>query len=138
MLLLAGCSSAGPTVATGPVDVAVTGVAAPQCGLLVAALPATLGALSRRSVTGEVGRTAAWGDPAVTLVCGSAEANPAADQVQLGPKEGGIVTFAVHDVGPATAFTTVGLPVPVTVTVPDAYDSTLLVPITGVLLAVDR
>ena len=138
MLLLAGCSSGGPAAATGPVDVVAVGVSGPQCGPLVAALPATLAALSRRPVTGEVGRTAAWGDPAVTLVCGSPEANPAAEQVQLGPKEGGIVTFAIHDVGPATAFTTVGLPVPITVTVPDAYDSTLLVPITVVLLAMDR
>jgi len=138
VLLLAGCSSAGPAAATGPVDVVAVGVSGPQCGPLVAALPATLGALSRRPVTGEVGRTAAWGDPAVTLACGSPEANPAAEQLQLGPKEGGIVTFAIHDVGPATAFTTVGLPVPITVTVPDAYDSTLLVPITVVLLAMDR
>ena len=45
------------------------------------------------------------------------------------------MTFGVDDVGAANAFTTVGLPVPVTVTVPDAYDSTLLVPLTSVLLA---
>jgi hypothetical protein len=48
------------------------------------------------------------------------------------------VTFGVLDLGPATAFTTIGLPVPVTVTIPDAYDSTLLVPVTGPLLTTDR
>lgn len=117
----------------------VPGAAPELCGRLTAALPAVLGdGLAQRPVTGDPTRTAAWGDPPVTYVCGSAPADPTAEQVQLGPPEGGIVTFAIDDVGPATAFTTVGLPVPVTVTVPDAYDSTLLVPVTSALLALDR
>ncbi len=72
----------------------------------------------------------------MTYACGSAPPDPNAEQVQLGPPSGGLVTFAVDDVGAATAFTTVGLPVPVTVTVPDAYDSQLLVPISRALLEV--
>ncbi len=114
---------------------------AARCAALVAALPATLGQdrkLQRRATTGGAGLTAAWGDPAVTLACGTAPADPAAEQVQLGPSAGGIVTFGIRDLGPATAFTTIGLAAPVTVTIPDAYDSTLLVPVTGPLLATDR
>lgn len=120
---------------------APTGIAAPAqgvCDRVAAALPVTLGdRLARRPVTGSAQLTAAWGDPAVTLVCAGAVADPAAEQVQLGPPEGGLATFAIHDVGAATAFTTVGLSVPVTITVPDAYDSTLLVPVAGVLLRLD-
>jgi len=115
---------------------------AERCTALIAALPPTLGQdrkLPRRVTTGgAAGRAAAWGDPTVTLVCGTPPADPTAEQVQLGPPDGGIVTFGIQDLGPATAFTTVGLAVPVTVTVPDAYDSTLLVPVTGPLLAADR
>ncbi len=110
-----------------------------MCGRLTAALPDTVGdGLGRRPVVGDPARSAAWGDPAVTLACGTAPADPSAEQVQLGPPEGGLVTFALDDIGPAMAYTTVGLPVPVTVTVPDAYDSTLLVPVTSALLQTDR
>jgi hypothetical protein len=105
----------------------------------VAGLPDALAdGLDRRAVTGDAALVAAWGDPAVTLVCGGAAADPAFEQVQLGPPEGGIVTFALDDLGSATAFTSVDLRVPVTVTVPDAYDSTVLVPVTSVLLREDR
>ena len=139
MLLAGGTSSEAPApAATGPVEVALPPAppeAADLCARVVAALPQTVGeGLARRPVTGEATRAAAWGDPAVTLGCGTAPADPTAEQVQLGPPEGGLVTFAVDDVGAATAFTTVGVPVPVTVTVPDAYDSQLLVPLSGVLL----
>ncbi len=109
-----------------------------MCRRLVAALPETVGdGLRRRPVEGDPGLAAAWGQPPVVVACGGAAPPPTAQLVQLGPPEGGIVTFASDDVGAATAFTTVGLPATVTVTVPDAYDATLLVPLTSVLLRVD-
>lgn len=86
---------------------------------------------------GDPTRTAAWGDPPVTLVCGAAPADPLAQQLQLGPPGGGSVSFAIGHDGAATTFTTVGLRVPVRVTVPDAYDSTVLVPVAGALLRAD-
>lgn len=118
--------------------VAVSDQTVEVCARITAALPATLGRLARRPVAGEPTRAAAWGDPAVTFACGTPPADPSAEQVQLGPPEGGLVTFGLDDVGPANAFTTVDLPVPVTVTIPDEYDSTLLVPVTSVLLTTDR
>ncbi len=141
LLLLAGCSGGSGTDApapeTGPVEVALPS-APPDggfCAELVAGLPETLrGGLVGRPVLADATRAVAWGDPVVTLVCGAAPPDPTAEQITLGPPEGGLVTFAVDDVGAATAFTTVGTAVPVTVTVPDAYDATLLVPIAGALL----
>jgi hypothetical protein len=94
-LALAGCSSPPPRAVPGPVDVpapaAVTAADAARCAALVAALPGTLGQgreLPRRATSGSTGRTAAWGDPAVTLVCGTPPADPTAEQVQLGPSSG--------------------------------------------------
>lgn len=114
--------------------------AAAVCGRLLPALPRQLrDGVAARAVTGGAGQAAAWGDPAVTLACGAAAVtDPQATLIQVGPSSGGVVTFAVTDVEGGTAFTTSGLPVPVTVTVPDAYDSTLLVPLTGPLLQLDR
>ena len=106
------------------------------CGELLAALPATVGpGLARRPVTDPT-RTAAWGDPAVTLVCGASRPDPAADRVELGPPQGPTAAFAVDDVGAATTFTTTtttGRRVRVAVTVPDSYDATLLVPLVPML-----
>ncbi len=144
--LLAGCSStAAPAPrATGPVDVpAPSGTAGVErCADLVGALPSLLRSsradLARRPVAGDPTRTAAWGDPPVLLVCGAVPpaGDPTAEQLQVGPPGGGLVTFVLADLGTSTAFTTVGLPVTVTVTVPDTADSTVLVPITPALLAV--
>jgi hypothetical protein len=120
---------------------AVSAQASAICTRLLAALPTSLqsGVVSR-PVAGDAQRTAAWGDPAVSLACGTPAPvdDPRATLVQVGPGSGGVVTFVVEDVEGGTAFTTSGLPVPVTVTVPDAYDSTLLVPLTGPLLEIDR
>ena len=125
------------------------------CPRLTAALPGSLGeGLAARKVTGDPTRSAAWGNPPVTVACGTAAINdPTSTLIQVGPAQvgevqggevqsgvlpGAVVTFVVVDVDGGTAFTTSGLPVPVTITVPDAYDSTVLVPITGPLLQLDR
>jgi len=100
------------------------------CTELLAALPDVLSdGLARRPVTGDATRTAAWGDPAVTLACGAPEADPTAERLRLGPTSDTLLSFAIDDVGAATAYTTVGLDVPVVVTVPDAHDATVLVPL---------
>jgi len=100
------------------------------CAELVGALPDLLAeGLSRRLVAGDPTRTAAWGDPAVTLACGAARPSPTAMRLRLGPPDGPLQTFAIDDVGAATAYTTVGLDVPVVVTVPDTQDATVLVPL---------
>lgn len=67
-----------------------------------------------------------------------ATADPVAQQLQLGPSAGGLVSFAIGHDGSATTFTTAGLRVPVLVRVPDTTDSTVLVPLAAVLLNTDR
>ena len=100
------------------------------CAQLVAALPDVLAeGLARRPVTGDATRTAAWGDPVVTLACGAPKADPTAERLELGPTDDLLQRFAIDDIGAATAYTTWKLDVPVVVTVPDEYDATVLVPL---------
>ena len=142
VLALAGCTLGGPAApppappATGPVEVTAPPLArgdARRCAALVAALPATLGpGLDRRPVPGAAEQAAAWGDPAITLVCGAEPAGaPGVDgePFDVGPPGGGIVRFLVDDVGAANVFTTRDREVPVAVTVPDASDAQSLVPL---------
>ena len=136
LLALTACTRSAPTPLpqTGPVDVPVPSGRAAACEQLVEALPEVLGdGLARRPVTGDQARTAAWGDPVVTLACGTAKADPTAEVLRLGPSDDQLLTFAVDDLGAATAYTTTGLRVPVTVTVPDTQDATVLVPLVGLL-----
>jgi len=110
------------------VDVPAPTGRATGCAQLLAALPDELGdRVAQRPVTGDPARTAAWGDPAVTLACGTVKADPTAEVLTLGPSDDQLMSFAIDDVGAATAYTTVGLRVPVTITVPDAQDATVLV-----------
>ena len=92
-----------------------SGAAVDVCGKVV--LPSTLAGESRRATTPESATTAAWGDPAITLVCG-VPAGSALDD----PYEFDGVRWALHDVGAARAWTTLGRRVNVVVTIPDAYD----------------
>lgn len=110
--------------------------AGPVCESLLSAVQGPAG-LPRRPVVGDPTRTAAWGDPPVSLVCGAAVADGLAQQLQVGPPGGDTVSFAIGHDRNATTFTTVGLRVPVRVTVPAAYDSTVLVPLAGALLRAD-
>lgn len=139
-VLGAACSSDQPA-APAAVSVAAPapgGSDVARCPALLAALPATLsssaGVLQRRAVTGPGAVLAvAWGEPAVVLECGVAPAALSAEVLRLGPDDDTLVTFEPDDVGAATAFTTGELRPDVRVTVPDRYDSTLLVDLAPVL-----
>ena len=144
LLLLTACTSSGPEVRptpTGPVDVPVPSPTATlvvsSCSALLRALPEEIGeGLRRREVTGDPLRTAAWGEPAVTLECGVERPTRAEPPVELGPNdEGPLVAFTTRDVGAGTRFTTSDRAVTVAVTVPDVYDSQVLVDLTGALRA---
>jgi len=66
VLLLSGCGSA-------PIEVDAPDLSAAEaraCRDLVADLPDTMAGLERRDVTGDTAYAAAWGDPAIVLVCG--------------------------------------------------------------------
>jgi len=127
--------------ATGPVDVSAAPVpaeVASACQRLAALLPQELGpGLTRRPVTGDPARTAAWGDPPVTLLCGATPAGlPGVDgePFELGPPGAGTVAFLQDDVGAANLFTTRDRAVPVAVLVPDTADAQALVPLAGAIL----
>ncbi len=100
--------------------VAPTATAAPvvaACTRLIAALPATLGPdIARRPVTGDVTRTAAWGDPPITLVCGVGRP----DQ-NVPPLTVDGVPWVVTDTGPGQLWTTRNRSVNVAVDINDAY-----------------
>ena len=144
LLLLPACTSGGSEVAprpTAPVDVPVPTATADlvvsSCSALLRAVPEEIGdGLRRREVTGDPLRTAAWGEPAVTLECGVDRPTRAEPPVALGPNDDGpLVAFTTRDVGAATRFTTSDRAVTVAVTVPDVYDSQVLVDLTGPLRA---
>ena len=138
---LAGCSAgrpAGPAPqATGPVDVPVpasrvVGVTR-ACAALVARLPAELGpGIRRRPVTGDPGRTAAWGDPAITLQCGVPRPDPAIEPLTI---DG--LAWAVKDVGAGQLWTTRDRAVAVSVRIGDGYEGQgeLVVPLAAPVLA---
>ncbi len=145
LLLLAACTSSGDTSPsprpTAPVvvpdPVAMDDLVVSSCAALLRAVPQELGdGLRRREVTGDPLRTAAWGDPAVTLECGVPRPARAEPPVEIGPNDDGpLVAFTTRDVGAATRFTTSDRAVTVAVTVPDVYDSQVLVTLAGALRA---
>lgn len=110
------------------------------CQRLTAALPQTLGeGVLRRPVTGDPDRTAAWGDPAITLVCGSGPSGvsgidgaqfaiglPGSSCVVEEPDPSLCMSFLQRDDGAANSFTTYERAINARVRVPDAYDSTVL------------
>ncbi len=125
-------------MATGPVDVPLPRPASADadraCASLVEALPDELDpGVERRPVDGDATRTAAWGDPAVVLVCGA----PAPDERPDEPASINGVTWSVRDVGTAFRWTSAELGVVVTVDVPDAYrnGAELVNPLAGPLLS---
>lgn len=134
-----GCANRPTRPAAGPITVPVPpGPADPACAPVLAALPTVLGpGLVRRPVVDGGSRAAAWGDPPVTLLCGTATADPNAQQVQVGPPAGPLLSFAIGHDGAATTFTAVGLRIPVLVRVPEDADSTVLVPLVTALTTGD-
>ena len=124
--LVAGCtgSSDEPApAATGPVPApppaSLPPAAAAACADLLAALPGELDpGVRRRPVEGDDPRAAAWGDPAVVLLCGV----PRPDRPDEPASVNGVL-WSVRDVGAGFLWTTSELGVAVSVEVPDAYDN---------------
>jgi hypothetical protein len=125
-----GCTS-GPApqpVATGPVAVPVPSASAAlvvqACKDLLAAVPQQLDAgVQRRPVTGDAGRTAAWGDPAITLQCGV----PLPDLTAAPPLIVDGLAFVTRERPGRVIWTTQGRAVNVALDIPKAYESQALV-----------
>ncbi|MCW2666824.1 MAG: hypothetical protein JWN57_1786 [Frankiales bacterium] len=119
-----------------PVPSASASLVVQSCARLLAALPESLDpGVTRRQVTGDGTRTAAWGDPAVTLECGVDRPTRAEPPTELGPPDRTeLVAFTTRDVGAGTRWTTSNRAVTVAVTVPDAYDAQVLTELLDPLL----
>ena len=96
---------------------------AAACTALTAALPAEVDpSVARRPVTGDAARTAAWGDPPVSLECGVEPPERFEPPVVVNG-----VAWTVRDVGAGFRWTTSDRLVPVAVVVPDSYDGVEIV-----------
>ncbi len=134
-LALAGCTSSDPAPSErpggGPVDVALPPAdpeAVQVCAALAARLPDALGDdLARREVSSDPLRSAAWGDPAITLACGVPPAGlPGVDgePFVLGPPDDDrFLELLQDDTGDGNLFTTRGTRVTVALQVPDSQDA---------------
>lgn len=92
--------------------------AAVVCAQVVAALPQQLAAgVTRRATAPSSTSTAAWGDPAVTLRCGTRPGSPLDESYGFDA-----VRWAMHDSGASRTWTTLTARVPVQVVIPDAYN----------------
>ncbi|GAC1442681.1 MAG: hypothetical protein NVS3B26_01280 [Mycobacteriales bacterium] len=122
-LTLAGCTShpAAHAQSQAPVAVPVPTAAAPlvlsSCRALTATLPEQLvPGTHRRPVTGDPGRTAAWGDPPITLQCGV----PLPDQ-RVTPVTIDNLPLVTDERGQQVSYTTQDRAVNATVAVPKSY-----------------
>ena len=124
-----------------------TGGALAACRSLVAALPQTLDGAERREVDPDVGTTAAWGDPAIVLRCGTAAPDPVTvqcvgvdgvDWAFLARGSGGSEGHGTHEEGAARtgpdlgyAFRTYGREPVVEIVVPPEHapEAEVLVPL---------
>jgi hypothetical protein len=107
---------------TGPVAMdapALTPEAAQVCRAIVADLPETVAGSTRRAVTAGPEQNAAYGDPPVTLACGTVL--PAVEDTATVFPLSGVCWFPQAGTD-ATVWTTVDRTVPVTVTVPGPQD----------------
>ncbi len=110
--------------ATGPVTMQSRDLPpeiAATCQLLVSKLPSTVAGKTQRPVTEGAEQNAAYGDPPITLECGTTQpAVPETGQVfNLAPPgaTGGVCWYPI-DEATRTVYTTVDRQIPVTVTVP--------------------
>jgi len=107
---------------TGPVEMAtreLSPAVARVCRSVVADLPDTVAGSARRPVTAGPEQNAAYGDPPVTLACGTSR--PTVENTATVYPLSGVCWFA--EPGPDGAvWTTVDREVPVTVTVPGPAD----------------
>jgi hypothetical protein len=88
------------------------------CRALIASLPEQLDDGVRRRPVSAADRTAAWGDPAVTLQCGV----PLPDQTQT-PLIIDNLPLVTDETGDAVTYTTSDRAVNVSVRIPKGYDS---------------
>lgn len=121
--------TATPTAArpqsTAPVQMAAPALAerpATVCRALLSQLPATLRGLDQRPVTAGAEQNAAYGDPAVTLACGTQTPNVPPD-VELFVVNG--VCWLPEQATGTLALTTVDREVPVRLTVPTGQTQTV-------------
>jgi hypothetical protein len=117
----AGSPPASRPAATSPVEVPAPSLnprASTVCRALLAKLPDRLGELARRPVTGGAEQNAAYGDPAVTLACGTAGPTPPAGAQYFAIN--GICWYA-EDGKDARTWVLQGREVPLVVRVPSAY-----------------
>ncbi len=108
---------------TGPVTMAAPPLSdrpATVCRALLSQLPDALRDRARRPVTAGPEQNAAYGDPAITLACGTGPQPSVPADATVYNLSG--VCWYPAPTGKATAWTTVDREVPVTVTVPDSYD----------------
>jgi hypothetical protein len=88
-----------------------------SCRALVAALPSELDTgVRRRPVSGDANRTAAWGDPAITMRCGVGRATGG-----IGPITIDGLSFLTRTSAGITTWTTTDRAVNVAIDVPKSY-----------------
>ena len=116
-LLAASCYYSDQSPGPVPLPTQATGADVPVCESVVAALPATLAGQKRRRTEPSSTTTTAWGNPPITFVCGVPSGSPLDE-----PYEFDGVRWAMHDVGDARSWTTLGRRVNVVVTIHDKYD----------------
>jgi hypothetical protein len=125
--------------ATSPVTMTAAALstdAGPVCQTVVAHLPDTVAGHARRPVTAGAEQNAAYGDPPITMACGTGQptVDPTADVITLS----GVCWLAEPGSG-RTAWTTVDRAIPVTVTVPGAAEGSaqFVVPFSAAVATAD-
>ncbi len=118
--LLAGCTRSAPEPVAPPLFVPVASAdaaTADACRRLTLALPDEVDpGVERRQVVSDASRTAAWGNPPVTLECGVPDPERPEEPVIVNG-----VTWSVRDIGPGFRWTSQELRVNVAVEIPDSY-----------------
>ena len=111
----------------GPQSTAPVAIAAPPlperaaavCRALLAELPGSVRELARRPVTAGPEQNAAYGDPAITLACGTPRPSFPPEEFLLGISR---VCWYTDEQPDRSIWTTVDREIPVTVTVPKQYE----------------
>lgn len=119
-----GTASPTAPAATGPVPMAAPALSprtATVCRALLSQLPGSVQTLAQRPVTAGAEQNAAYGDPAITLACGGSAVPTVPPTDTVFPLSG--VCWYSDKRTEATVWTTLDREVPVTVTVPNGYDS---------------
>ncbi len=137
LLLAAGCTTSTPAPSTAPLTVPVASAdaaTARACRALTAALPDEVDpGVERREVLSDRTRTAAWGDPPVTLECGVPDPDRPEEPIFING-----VAWSVRDIGAGFRWTTKDRAVNVAVEIPSAYENgaEIVLPISTVVAEV--